>query len=598
MSLASRVSSSDLTHLIDAARGDAAHEVVLRRGRIVNVYTGDVTEADIGIAAGRIVGIGELPNGAIGRTTHIIDVNGRYLLPGLIDSHFHMGGSQLSMQEWALALLRVGTTTVATDLAEIYSYSGLGGVRRTLDEARATGLRVWYLPPVHLFGIERLGSFRHRPDANEMIRMLDWPETVGVNEPPPEQILGKNRDVLKVVAAALSRGLVFAGHLPAAVPRDMQAYAAVGGSSCHESTTAQEAGVKLRSGIWPMLRFGSAGPDLPRLLPLVSGSPETARWTMFCTDDQAPDDLAAEGNVNRNIRMGVAAGIEPALAVAMGSTNVALYYGMGHRYGSLAPGKAGDVAAVENLEGFEVTDVVAGGRIVVRDGVLALRRKRLARSASLTSRIRWPRPLTSQDLRIPASGSVARVRVIDVEDGSLVSRASEADLPVQAGSVEAAEDRDILKIAVVDRHSGKIRSGIAFVRGVGLKDGAVASTYCHAHQNVLLVGARDDDIVAAANEIRRIGGGVVVVARGRTVATWSLPIIGVFSSGSIGQATSGLRRVNDALRDIGCAFSSPVLSLAFIALTTIPEYGLTNRGLYDVTAQRFVATVIPAGDQV
>jgi adenine deaminase len=428
-----------------------------------------------------------------------------------------------------------------------------------------------------------------------MIRMLDWPETVGVNEPPPEQVLGKNRDVLRVIAAALSRGLAFAGHLPDPVAAEVQAYAAVGGSSCHESTTPEEARTKLQAGIWPMLRFGSAGPDLPRLLPLVSGSPEVGRWAMLCTDDQAPDDLAVEGNVNRNIRLAVGAGIEPAVAVAMGSTNAALYYGMGNRFGSVSAGKAGDVVVVEDLTRFLVTDVVSQGKVVVRGRALTTRRTRVSRPASLTSRVRWPRPLAKRDLTVPASGPVARVRVIDVRAGSLVSSASDADLAVQAGYVETSEDRDILKIAVVDRHSGNIRAGVGFVRGVGLKGAAVASTYCHVHQNVLILGASDDEMVVAANEVRRMGGGVVVTSDGKPIARWALPIIGVFSDGTLEQATAGLRRVNEALARMGCGFSSPVLSLAFIALTTIPAYGLTERGLYDVRAQRFVPTVVASG---
>jgi adenine deaminase len=581
-----------LRGIIDASMGDAPHDLVVRGGLVVNIFTAEVEAADVGIWRDRIVTVGDLPAGAIGARTKVVRANGRALIPGLIDPHFHMGGSQLCMPEWSRALLRCGTTTIATDLAEIYSYAGAGGVRFALNEAKKAGLRVWYLPPVHLFGLEQQGSFRHPPDAEEMIRMLDWPEAIGVNEPPPAQVLGKNSNVLRVIAAAQARGLTFAGHLPGVDGHALQAYVAAGGNSCHESTTVEEARLKLAVGVWPMLRFGSAGPDLPELLPLVTNHAAAARWSMFCTDDQDPSDLEANGNVNRNIRMAVAAGIEPPTAISMGSTNPALYYGKASSLGSISPGRIADVVAVADLSRLDVTDVVVAGEPLVRDGELVRKPIRSRYPASLQSRIRWRRELRDFDLAVASSGSAARVRVIGVKDGSLLSEALVEELAVVNGSVVADPDRDISKVAVVDRNSGNLTAGVAFVRGTGIRDGAVASTYCHGHQNLLLIGATDEQMQLAASSVQRMGGGVAVVSGSRVTATWALPLIGVFSTDPIHRAVSDLANVRDALHAIGCTFSSPVLALAFVALTTIPSYGLTERGLYDVDREEFVPTVI------
>lgn len=585
-------SVASIRAIIDAALGHAPQDSVIRGARVVNVFTGDVSEADVGIWRDQVVTVGDLPSKAIGPNTKILELDDRVLLPGLIDPHFHMGGSQLSMTEWARALLRSGTTTIATDLAEIYSYAGAGGVRFALNEASEAGLRIWYLPPVHLFGLERQGSFRHPPDALEMVRMLDWPETVGVNEPPPEQVLGKNSDVLRVIAAAQERKQVFAGHLPGADGDALQAYVAAGGSSCHESTSSEEARRKLALGVWPMLRYGSAGPDLPELLPLIRQVPASSRWAMFCTDDQDAQDLATNGNVNRNLRMAVAAGIPVPVGVAMASTNPALYYGMASHFGSISPGKVADIVAVSDLDRFDVTDVIVGGEDVVRGGVPMTKAHRREYPASLRSRIRWNRELRISDLAIRGSGDNVKVRLIGVQDGSLLSDALTAELPVVDGLVESDPARDILKAAVVDRNSGRLSAGVTFVRGTGLRDGAVASTYCHGHQNLLLIGTSDEQMLRAASAVERMRGGVAVVSGSRVVAKWPLPLIGVFSSDPIDKARSKLETVNEALRSIGCSFSSPVLALAFVALTTIPSYGLTELGLYDVEQKRFVSTVI------
>lgn len=582
----------DLSRTIDAALGKLPLDLVVRGATLVNVFTGERYEADVGVFGDKIVAVGELPAGAVGRGTRALDWSGRYLLPGFLDPHFHIGGTQLAVTQLAQVLLRHGTTTIASDLQEIYAYSGPRGVRYVLDEARRAGLRILLVPPAHLLGIERQGQFRHPISADEMESMLDWPEAVGINEPPPAQVLGKNPGVLQLIAAAQARGQVFPGHLPGVSGAPLQAYTAVGASSCHESTNADDALAKLRLGLWTMMRQGSAGPDMPHIVPLFVERPLAGRWAMVASDEQDVTDLLENGNVNHKLRIAVRAGVDPITAVQMGTVNPALYYRVDDRLGSVAPGKVADLIAVEDLEDFRVTDVVAGGEVAVRDGKLRGRRPAPRYPARLRSVVRWSRPLTPADFGVHARGKQARVRVIGVSDGNFLSERLEATLRVEDGNVRPDPEHDILKMAVVNRHSRRPAVTTGFISGVGLVDGAVASTYCHVHYNALVIGTSEQQMALAAAALAELQGGVAVVSGRRVIARWSLPLVGVFATRSPKQAAADLANVNRALQRIGCAFSSPVLGLSFVALTTIPNYGMTELGLYDVGAGRFVPAVI------
>jgi adenine deaminase len=577
----------ELSLAIDAALGRRPLDLIVRGATVVNVFTAEAYQADVGVAAGRIVTVGELPAGARGRSTRTLDWTGRYLVPGFFDPHFHIGGTQLAVTHLARVLLRHGTTTIASDLQEIYAYGGPRGVRFVLDEARRAGLRILYVPPAHLLGIERQGRFRHPIDAAEMEKMLDWPEAVGINEPPPAQVLGKNPGVLRLIAAAQERHQIFPGHLPGVHGAALQAYTATGASSCHESTNADEALEKLRLGLWAMMRHGSAGPDMPRILPMLVERPVAARWAMVASDEQDVTDLLENGNVNEKLRLAVEAGVDPFAAVQLGTVNPALYYRVDDRIGSVAPGKTADLVAMDDLKSFRVTDVVAGGRLIVRDG-------KVGGGASpsyptyLRSAVRWNPRLTASDFNVPARGTEARVRVIGVSGGSFVSEKLEATVTVEEGNARPDPEHDVLKMAVVNRHERRPKIVAGFIKGLELRDGAVASTYCHVHYHALVVGTSEEQMAVAAGALTDMQGGVAVVSGRKVIARWELPLVGVFATESPERAAKGLAGVNEALKTIGCAFASPVLGLSFVALTTIPHYGMTERGLYEVVEQRFV----------
>jgi adenine deaminase len=577
-----------LASLMRTALGEEVPDLVVRGGRVVNVFTGEIRPADVWIKHGRIASLpedGKSPTGG-----EVLDVDGAYLCPGLIDAHFHMGGSHLDPAELARALLARGTTALATDFYEIYCTTGPQGVRLAIEEATRAGLKLLFLAPAHLIGLEQVGTFGWQVCVADMLEMLRWPQTVGVMEPPASAILAGQPGLLEVVSETFNLGKVFAGHAPGETGLGLQAYLATGATSDHESGRADEAWTKLRFGMRPMMRESSAAPDLANLIELAREHPSSSRYMMLCSDETDPGDLVRKGHMDTKVRMAVAVGINPVTAVQMATINVAEYFGVAGRTGSLAPGAFADLVVVEDLGDFRPSLVVASGKVVARDceplGTVGSGEP----AAQLVSRINVPRPLEPADFVVDAASppnGKAVARVIGVQDGSLISNALERSVRVEDGVVRIPEGDDLLKIAVIERHQASGRIGKGFVQGFGFR-GAVALTYCHVFHNLLVIGSSDEQMALAANTVREMGGGIAVVSDRTVAAHWRLPMIGVLDTRPLAAVQRSFDEINEVLRTIGCGLQSPILSLSFIALPTIPAYGLTDRGLFDVAQQRFV----------
>lgn len=584
--------SVDVVTLMATAEGMVPPDLVVRGGQIVNVFTHQVEPADVWIKGSKIAAVVDptrLP-GASGY--RVIEAAGAFISPGLIDAHYHVGGSHLDIGDLSRELLLRGTTGLATDFYEIYVSAGPKGVRIALDSAVTAGLQLLFLPPGHLIGLEELGTFRWDVKAADILEMLRWPEAVGVMEPPAAAVLSRNTAILEIVEMTLGLGKLFAGHAPAEFGSRLQAYATTGPSSDHESTTAEEAERKLRLGIRPMMRHGSAAADLPRLIELALRYPQSTRYMMLCSDEVDPGDLVRQGHMHEKLRMAVAAGVPPVTAIQMASINVAEYFKVADRIGSIAPGKSADLVLFHDLKEFRPLLVLARGREVEGS---SKERTRQDVPIELRSTVVIPAPFRPPDFAFLATdlpdGDVD-VRVIAVSDGTLVSQAETHSLKASAGRILEDPKRDLLKIAVAERHRGSGRIGKGFVRGLGLQSGAVAMTYCHVYHNLLVVGTTDEYMAIAANAVAEMGGGIAVVADGKVISGWALPVVGLLDNRGLPAAQRSFDEINDALRRIGCGLGRPILSLSFVALPTIPAYGLTDKGLLDVVAQRFVDVVL------
>jgi adenine deaminase len=580
---------------IEAALGRTASDLVLRDASIVNVFTAEVTRGSLAISGDTIVAVGEVPDGCIGDATDVRNLDGSFLVPGYIDAHMHVGGSYAPVAALATALLERGTTTLATDMYELYAMNGVPGVAESIEQAEQAGLRIVFMPPAHLIGLERLGTFAHPPSVEEFRTMAAWPQTYAINEPPPFVVLGGNHEVLTVVAEALAQRSVFEGHVVGIAGAELQAYAAAGASSDHEAGTLEEARERLRLGYRVIMREGSAARDLPNLAPLLLEYPRSSRFMMVCTDEIEPKHLIEEGHIDHKLRTLVAAGVDPVVALQTATINTAEYFGLSDRIGSLAPGRAADVLALDELESFRPSLVVAGGRIAAENGRAVKTPTRGATSQGLRSRVVLAHAPVPSDfaLHTEYQGDAAWVRVIGMVHDSLVSEPGRHLCAIRDGIVLADPTHDVLRVAVMERHEGSGRIGRGFILGLNLRDGAVAMTYCHVHQNLLVIGTSDEQMALAAEAVARLGGGMAIIQGGNVLSTVTLPVGGVLSDSSFDDVAGQMAEIEGALRVIGCRFSSPVLAIAFSALPTIPAYGLTDFGLYDVSAARFVDVLLP-----
>lgn len=556
----------DIAKRIAVARGDGDVDLAITNCLLVNVLSGRVHPATVAISGGIIVGI----DGRY-RARQTIDLSGRYLAPGLIDAHVHIESSMLTVGGFAAAVVARGTTTVVTDCHEIANVMGLDGIRYMLDCARMAPLEVLVmLPPcVPATPLETSGA---ELGASDLATLLGEPGVIGMGELMnfPGTIAGAPDIIAKL---ELFAGMPVDGHAPGLTGRDLSAYIAAGPDSDHECMTASEAEEKMQKGMYIFMREGTGARNLLDLLPVANG--ENSRRCCLCTDDRHPADLLARGHIDSMLSMAVQSGVSPLRAIQMATINSARRFGLAGR-GAIAVGYRADMVAFDDLEGFNASMVFKDGLLVATAGKL----NKPARQAPAVGSSFKVAGFTEERLRLPSTGSAARV--IDVVPGQIVTGAAWAQVPVEEGNAVADPAADLLKIAVVERHKGTGNVAVAFVRGLGLRAGALASSVAHDSHNVVAVGCSDADIAAAVGRVVEMGGGQVVVAGGEVRAELALPIAGLMSPLPASDVADAVAGLNKAAADLGCALDDPFMTMSFLALPVIPELKLTDRGLVDV----------------
>lgn len=570
------------TRIRVAAKHEPA-DVVIRNGRIVNVFTGELMIGDVAVSGGIIAGIGAYE----GKET--VDAQGRYIVPGFIDGHVHIESSLLTPQQFARVLLLHGVTTVVTDPHEIANVAGTAGIRYMLDAAEGLPIDSYVMLPscVPATPFESNGA---QLDAEHLEPFYRHPNVLGLAEVMDyRSVANTEARMMHKLAATHEAGALMDGHA-AGISRDgLNVYMAAGIRTDHESISLQEAQDRLDMGLYLMIREGTVAKDLDALLPVVT--PRNARRCLFVTDDKLIDDLLNEGSIDHIVRLAAAKGLDPITAIQMATLNTAECFRL-RQHGAIAAGYQADLLLLDDLEQVKIHQVYKRGRCVVDAG-------RLVEAAfppgnpitgSLSGNLLGlnVRKVEPAHLAIPLKSDLCHV--IEVIPNSLVTHHRIEQVEAKDGMFSPSVDGDLLKLAVIERHHATGNVGVGIVKGFGLKRGAIATTVAHDSHNIVVVGASDDEMLAAIEEVTRTGGGAAVVAGREVLSSLPLPIAGLLSDRPYWEVSEGLKKLMLAMAEIGASQAfNPLLTLSFLTLPVIPHLKLTDKGLFDFASFSHIA---------
>jgi len=552
----------ELARRIAVARGDEPADVVIREGRVFSVFTREWLENDVAIVDGYVAGLGDYSG------TEEIDASGRYVVPGFIDAHMHLESTKLLPDEFARLVLPLGTTAVVADPHELANVLGTDGVHWLLDFCADLPLDVYFMAS-SCVPASRFESPRRALNEGDLQGLLRRRRVLGVAEMMnfPGVIAGDPAELRKL---GLSGATHVDGHAPGVLGKELNAYAAAGIRSDHEALTVEEGRERLRAGMWLLVREASMARNLRALLPLVEEfGPERIA---FCTDDKDPDDIAQNGHINGMVRDSVAAGTAPEDALVLASLNTALWHGLDH-LGALAPGYQADILLLPDLESFEPELVLKRGRPVEE-----IARSEVPEWVKNTVRIQ---PVEPERFRIPWQDE-AKAHVIGLVPDQVVTESLVEAPTVRDGEAAADADRNLAKIAVLERHLGTGRMGIGLVRGFGLKRGALGSSVAHDAHNLVVVGMNDADMAQVVERLAVLGGGIVAVEDGAVLAELPLPVGGLLADLALAEVVERSAACTAAAERLGCTGSTPFLTMSFLALSVIPSLKITDQGLVDV----------------
>ena len=561
---------------IRVAAGEGKADLLIRNGRVVNVFSCDIEKTDVAIFDGRIIGFGDYP------ARRVIDVGGDFLCPGLIDGHVHIESSMVTIPEFARAVLPHGTTSVVIDPHEIANVLGEEGIRYMIRSASGVPLNVFVMLPscvpatsmetsVAVLNASQLKPFFAEPSVIGLAEMMNFPG-----------VIFRDPEVLRKIGIAQGRRID--GHAPFLSGKPLSAYVVAGIRSDHECTTPGEAREKLKDGMWIMIREGTTARNLKDLLPLVT--PGNSRRFFFVTDDRHPRELLEEGHIDSMVREAIRQGMNPLLAIQMATLNAAEYFRLDD-LGAIAPGYRADIVVFDHLSRLQIKKVFKDGVQVVEEGRLLPRF--FQRSASIPgtgSGVLRIAPIHEEDFILRSEESL--VKVIQLMPGQIITKKVMREVPLSEGQAVPSIEEDILKIAVIERHHGTGNVGVGFVQGFGMKKGALGSTVAHDSHNLVVVGTNDRDLLKTVEAIRRMNGGLAVVSCGKILASLPLPIAGLMADISVAEAHRKLETLQRAARRLGCVLPDPFMTLSFLALPVIPELKITDQGLVDVNQFKIV----------
>ncbi|MBP7795342.1 MAG: adenine deaminase [Elusimicrobiales bacterium] len=551
---------------IDISLNKKKIDLLLKNAKLINTFSGDIYKTDIAVHDGKIVGFGSYD------AKNVIDLKGMYVSPGFIDGHIHVESSMVKIPEFAKVVLPCGTTSVVIDPHEIANVLGTEGIKYMLSSSIDAMLGVYVMLPscVPSTNLETSGATL---SANDLSLLLNDERVIGIAEVMNYPgVLNGDRDLLMKIAIA--NGKIIDGHAPFLSGKGLYAYVSSGIKSEHECSNIEEAREKLRAGMYIMIREGTAAKNLKSLIKLVNS--DNSRKMLFVTDDRHLEDINNEGHINYLVKKAIEYGVDPVKAIQMATINTAEYFRL-NNLGAILPGYSADMIVFDNLKKINIKMVFKNGVMVSKngkivDGIIKEYKEKLRG----TINVRW---IEHDDFALKAESKKARV--INVIPNEIITKMTVEDVKVDGGYVSCDTERDILKIAVIERHmaSGRIAKGL--VRGFKLKKGAIASSISHDSHNIIVVGTYDEDMYQAAVGVVKMQGGICAALNGQILESLPLPVAGLMSDRSADFVRTKLRRLREVAKYLGSELPDPFMAMSFLTLPPIPEIKITDRGIID-----------------
>lgn len=591
-----RTSLPDTLSLVGCAMGRIPADLVIRNGRWVCVQSGEIIEkTDIAILGQRIAYVGSDASHTIGESTKVIDANGSFLVPGLLDAHMHVESGMLTVTEFVRAIISHGTTGIFIDPHEIANVFGLKGVKLMVDEAADQPIHIWVEVPSCVPSDARFESAGSELGPADIAEALTWPGVIGLGEMMnfPGVIAGDEK-MHAELAATHSSGLVIGGHYASpdlGIP--FHGYAAGGVEDDHEGTRLEDAVIRIRQGMKLMMRYGSAWHDVAAQVQAVTQMGLDPRHFLLCTDDSHSQTLFNEGHMDRVIRHAVSQGLSPIIAIQMATINTAEHFGLARDIGQIAPGRYADILIVNNLVDFTPETVIAMGRVISKSGYILVDLPEPVYPDWATHSVHLPHPMKAEDFIIRTDKiSYARCNVIGIIENQAPTKHFIMDIPVQGGQLACDIKSGVAKLALIERHHGTGKVVLALVQGFGFSGKcAVATTVAHDCHQMIVVGTDDESMAVAANDLEKCCGGQVVVMDGEVRARVELPLAGLMSNEPGQTVARKAANVLAGFRECGCILNNPNMQLSLLALVVIPELRISDRGLVDVSQQKIISLI-------
>jgi adenine deaminase len=579
---------------VDVATGRTPADVVIRNGRWVSVQSGEIIpNTDIAIKDEHIAFVGVDASHTVDGRTIVIDAGNRYLVPGLLDGHMHVESGMVTVTEFVRAVVPHGTTGMFIDPHEIANVFGLKGVRLMVDEAAFQPIHVWVQMPSCVPSAPGLETPGASIGPEEVAEAMKWKGIIGLGEMMNfPGVINADEKMHAEMAETHSEGKVVGGHYASQdLGRPFHGYVAGGPEDDHEGTRLEDAIARVRQGMKVMMRLGSAWHDVSSQIRAVTEMGLDSRHFILCTDDSHSETLINQGHMDRVVRHAIAQGLKPITAIQMATINTAEHFGVAREVGMIAPGRYADLLLVSSLPDLNIEMVIAKGKVAAQNGKLLMDIPAFEYPSWAIRSVNLGRELNAEDFRLTAPMESGRVNahIIGVIENQAPTRHLVEEISVVDGEVEADLERDILKIAVVERHKATGNVQVALVNGFGLDQGcALATTVAHDSHHMIVVGSNEADMAFAANKLSQVGGGQVVVKDGKAIGLVELPIAGLMSNERAEVVAEKAAGVLEAFRICGCKLNNPNMQLSLLGLVVIPELRISDLGLVDVNEFEFV----------